>query len=238
MNQQSSDGDTALTAAKKGHAAVTRILLTSGTAVDQSGRQRCTADVSGSPCNSQHPQMLATHADSSVQGNMHTPLIHHHPHCTSSCSCPLMSATCAQVLLEHTSSYCMASTEAPASATTASASISESSSCPSISRRCSGLSATAGHYAAPCHLTSHCPHWVLLSPGRPRACKRSDGRPGVMAAAAKASLRCVCSGLHATWDWQPTCAMTAEDVPDGVNCCMSFDCAREPADLPAPPACT
>ena len=75
------------------------------------------------------------------KGTMRTLLIHHHPHCTSSSSCPLMSAPCAQILLEHTSSYCMASAEAPASATTASASISESSSCPSISRRCSFASA-------------------------------------------------------------------------------------------------
>ena len=40
-----------------------------------------------------------------------------------------------------TSSYCMASADAPARATTASASISPSSSCPSISRRCSLASA-------------------------------------------------------------------------------------------------
>ncbi len=45
-----------------------------------------------------------------------------------------------QVLI-CTSSYCMASAEAPANAITESASISSSSSCPSMSRRCSFASA-------------------------------------------------------------------------------------------------
>jgi hypothetical protein len=100
-----------------------------------------TAELSCSACISQHPQMLAPYAVSTVQGD--------HAHTTYTSSSPLHIiillpahvCTLSTNLLEHTSSYCMASAEAPASATTASASISESSSCPSISRRCSFASA-------------------------------------------------------------------------------------------------
>ena len=46
---------------------------------------------------------------------------------------------------------------------------------------------------------SRLPYWAPLLPllGRFSACKRSEGRPGVMAAAAKASRRCTCRGLRA-----------------------------------------
>ena len=45
-------------------------------------------------------------------------------------------------------------------------------------------------------------YWAPVLPllGRLSACKRSDGRPGVMAAAAKASRRWTCRGLRAACD--------------------------------------
>lgn len=62
------------------------------------------------------------------------------------------------------------------------------------------------------------PYWAPVLPllGRLSACKRSDGRPGVMAAAAKASRRWTCRGLRAACDWLPAWEMAAEGVPDGL----------------------